>query len=132
MKIKNSRQTYFGLTFLATSADTNGRYFLSETTVPVGDTGPPLHMHQNEDEGFYIVSGELTFIINNQEVKLKKGDYLNIEKGEEHTWRNDSQNETKMLIVFTPAGIENMFIELDEDMGNIEAIGSKYNTNFIF
>lgn len=132
MKIKNSQQTYFGLTFLATSAETNGKYFLSKTTVPAGEAGPPLHVHQNEDEGFYILSGELTFTINNQEVNLKKGDYLNIEKGEEHTWRNDSLKETQMLAIFTPAGIENMFIELDEDMSNMEAIGNKYNTNFIF
>ncbi|MDN5201930.1 cupin domain-containing protein [Fulvivirgaceae bacterium BMA10] len=131
MKTNTSQKNYFGLTFISTSEETNGQYFLSETTIPAGDNGPPPHVHTREDEGFYIVSGELTFLVNDKEIHLKTGDYLNIEKGEKHTWRNDSMSDTKLLVTFAPAGIEGMFRELDEDMTNILEIGRKYGTEFL-
>ncbi len=130
MKINKQIKTYFGLTFLATGKETNGQYFLSEVIIPSGDSGPPIHTHSKEDEGFYLKRGELTFIIDGKKIKLKEGEYLNIEKGEEHTWENDSNKDAELLVMFAPAGIEYMFIELENDMSRIKEIGLKYGTDF--
>ena len=130
MKIRKSQESYFGLTFLATGNETDGKYFLSETIIPSGDSGPPLHTHSNEDEGFYLKSGALTFSVDGETIKLRAGDYLNIEKGEEHTWKNESDSEAELLVTFVPAGIENMFKELERNMQNIKEIGQKYGTEF--
>lgn len=130
MKIKKSREVYFGLTFLATGKETDGKYFLSETTVPSGDPGPPIHTHSKEDEGFYLRSGTLLFLIDGEEIKLNEGEYLNIEKGEKHTWRNESNLDAELIVTFVPAGIEDMFKELDRNMANIKEIGQKYGTEF--
>ena len=46
--------------FLATGEDTNGKYALWEALVPPGG-GPPPHVHSREEEGFYILEGEITF-----------------------------------------------------------------------
>ncbi len=52
MKKSESNKNYFGLNYIATGEVTNGKYFLSEITIPAGDLGPPLHTHLNEDESF--------------------------------------------------------------------------------
>lgn len=57
MKIKISKNTFFGLTFLAIGKETDGKYFYCETTIPAGDNGPPSHFHSEEDEGFYLRKG---------------------------------------------------------------------------
>ena len=130
MYIKKSSPSYFGLTYLATRKETDGNYFLCETTIPAGDLGPPIHVHSKEDEGFYLRKGQLTFVVNGKEILLKQGEFLNILKGEEHSWRNDSEFDAELMIMFVPAGIENMFIELNQNTENIKEIGEKYGTEF--
>jgi len=130
MKVKKSIDTYFGLNFIATGDETDGKYFLSETIIPAGDSGPPIHTHSKEDEGFYLKKGELIFHVEGEEIKLRTGEYLNIEKGEKHTWRNESESDAELIVTFVPAGIENMFKELESDMSNINVIGKKYGTDF--
>ena len=46
--------------FLATGEDTDGKYALWEAVVPPGG-GPPPHVHSREEEGFYVLEGEITF-----------------------------------------------------------------------
>lgn len=55
---------------------------------------------------------------------------MNIEKGEKHTWRNESESDAELIVTFVPAGLENMFKELESDMENIIAIGQKYGKDF--
>lgn len=130
MKIKKLKETHFGLTFLATGNETDGKYFLSETIIPAGDNGPPVHVHSKEDEGFYLKKGKLNFIVNGKEIELQEGEYLNIEACEKHTWRNKTEFDAELLVTFVPAGIENMFKELEQNMSDIKKIGQKYGTEF--
>ncbi|WP_373519888.1 cupin domain-containing protein [Pricia sp.] len=117
MKVRKSQKTYFGLTFLATGKETDGKYFISETIIPSEDSGPPIHTHSKEDEGFYLKSGDLTFIVEGKVIHLREGEYLNVEKGEEHTWRNESGSDAELIVTFVPAGIEKMFKELEREYG---------------
>jgi quercetin dioxygenase-like cupin family protein len=48
--------------FLATGEDTKGKYALWEVIVPPSG-GPPAHVHSREEEGFYMLEGEITFQI---------------------------------------------------------------------
>jgi len=130
MKIIRSKNHYFGLNYIATGKETNGKYFLSETTIPARDNGPPLHSHSREDESFYLRIGQLTFTIDGKTIELNEGEFLNIERGEKHTWRNESDIEAKLIVTFAPAGIEKMFIELENNMSDIKDIGRKYGTEF--
>ncbi len=106
MKKTSDIRHHFGINFIATAAETNGKYFLSETVIPAGDSGPPIHTHSNEDESFFLQRGKLIFIINDQEIELKEGEFLNIEKGERHSWKNESDEDAKLIVTFAPAGIE--------------------------
>jgi mannose-6-phosphate isomerase-like protein (cupin superfamily) len=58
--------------FLATGEDTNGRYALLEAIVPPGG-GPPPHVHSREEEGFYILEGEINFTIGDKRLVASAG-----------------------------------------------------------
>jgi quercetin dioxygenase-like cupin family protein len=97
--------------FLATGEDTNGRYAQWEAIVPVGG-GPPLHVHSREEEGFYILEGEISFQIGEKRIVAKAGMFANMPVGLPHSFRNESSKPAKMLISVVPAGLENMFFEV--------------------
>src|SRR3984893_1770104 len=58
--------------FLATGDDTNGKYALWEAIVLPGG-GPPPHVHSREEEGFYILEGEITFTVGDKRVVATAG-----------------------------------------------------------
>jgi mannose-6-phosphate isomerase-like protein (cupin superfamily) len=97
--------------FLATGEDTNGKYALFEALVGPGG-GPPLHVHSREEEGFYILEGEITFTINGERVVATAGMFANMPLGTPHSFKNESNKPGKMLISVAPAGLERMFMEV--------------------
>lgn len=97
--------------FLATGEDTNGKYALFEAIVPPGG-GPPPHVHSREEEGFYILEGEITFTVNGEQLVATAGMFANMPVGTLHSFKNESDHPAKMLISVTPAGLENMFFEV--------------------
>ena len=96
--------------FLATGDDTNGKYALWEAIVPSGG-GPPPHVHSREEEGFYILEGEITFQIGEERVVATAGMFANMPVGTPHSFKNESDQPAKMLISVAPAGLEQMFFE---------------------
>jgi quercetin dioxygenase-like cupin family protein len=97
--------------FLATGEDTNGKYTLCEAIVPPGG-GPPPHVHSREEEGFYILEGEITFTVNGERVMAKAGMFANMPVGTPHSFKNESDKPARMLISVAPAGLEQMFFEV--------------------
>lgn len=126
--------------FLATGEDTNGRYALFEAIVPPGG-GPPPHVHSREEEGFYILEGEITFTIDGKPLVATAGMFANMPVGTPHSFKNESNHPAKMLISVAPAGLEKMFFEVGvplaegattalpptkEEIEKLLAIASKY------
>jgi quercetin dioxygenase-like cupin family protein len=97
--------------FLATGDDTNGKYALWEALVPPGG-GPPPHVHSREEEGFYVLEGEITFTVNGERVVATAGTFANMPVGTPHSFKNESTKPAKMLISVAPAGLEKMFMEV--------------------
>jgi quercetin dioxygenase-like cupin family protein len=96
--------------FLATGADTNGKYALWEAIVPPGG-GPPPHVHSREEEGFYVLEGEITFTIGENRLVASAGMFANMPVGTPHSFKNESSRPARMLISVAPAGLEQMFFE---------------------
>ena len=97
--------------FLATGEDTNGMYALWEAIVLPGG-GPPPHVHSREEEGFYILEGEITITIDGERVVAKAGMFANMPVGTPHSFKNESSRPARMLISVAPAGLERMFFEV--------------------
>jgi quercetin dioxygenase-like cupin family protein len=97
--------------FLATGEDTNGKYALWEAVVLPGG-GPPPHFHSREEEGFYVLEGEITIFIDGQRFSARAGMFANMPVGTPHSFKNESGNPARMLISVAPAGLEQMFFEV--------------------
>ena len=97
--------------FMATGEDTNGKYALWEAIVPPGG-GPPPHVHSREEEGFYILEGEITFQVAGKRIVATPGMFANMPVGTPHSFKNESGQTARMLISIAPAGLEEMFFEV--------------------
>lgn len=97
--------------FLATCDDTNGKYAMWEAVVPPSG-GPPPHVHSREEEGFYILEGEITFQVGEKRVVASAGMFANMPVGTPHSFKNESGKSARMLISVAPAGLEQMFFEV--------------------
>ena len=109
--------------FLATGEDTNDKYAMWEAIVPPGG-GPPPHVHSREEEGFYILKGEITFMIGDQRLVATAGMFANMPVGTPHSFKNEGKQPAKMLISVAPAGLEEMFFEIGVPLpeGSITAL----------
>jgi mannose-6-phosphate isomerase-like protein (cupin superfamily) len=96
--------------FLALGTETNGKYAVWEAIVPPGG-GPPPHVHRREEEGFYILDGEITFQIGTERFVATPGTFANMPVGTPHSFRNESDRPARMIITVAPAGLEQMFFE---------------------
>jgi quercetin dioxygenase-like cupin family protein len=96
--------------FLATGEDTNSKYAQWEAIVPPGG-GPPPHVHSREEEGFYVLEGEITLTIGDKCLVASAGMFANMPVGTPHSFKNESSKPAKMLISIAPAGLEKMFFE---------------------
>ena len=102
-------------TFLATTAETDGAYFVLEGMVPL-DGGPPPHIHHDQDESFYIVEGQLEIMMGGEVREAMAGDFVQVSKGTPHSFINRSQTPAKMVVTFVPAGkAEQFFREAMEE-----------------
>jgi quercetin dioxygenase-like cupin family protein len=79
---------------------TGEAWSMVELTGPRGDM-PPLHVHQREDEAFYVLEGELTVFVGDQEIHLSPGDCAVAPRGVPHVYRVDSE-EARWLGIASP------------------------------
>ena len=91
------------------SAGTMSAY---EFAIPPATAGPPLHLHRTWDEAFYVLEGEMTFLIDGHTSAAPAGSVVFIPRGIPHTFWNESAAPARQLTVFTPAGIEAYFEEV--------------------
>tara|TARA_R110002051_G_scaffold54532_1_gene101958 strand:- start:132 stop:575 length:444 start_codon:yes stop_codon:yes gene_type:complete len=78
-----------------------GTGLIIEVTAPPG-LGAPPHLHDEDAEAFYILSGELTVETQGKTVTLRPGDMCALPAGVEHAFRNASHEEVRFLAVITP------------------------------
>jgi quercetin dioxygenase-like cupin family protein len=72
--------------------------------VPAGDM-PPLHVHNAEDECFYVLEGEVTFYMPGSERSVGPGEFVFAPRGIPHSYRVGDE-PCHWLVVSRPAGFE--------------------------
>lgn len=98
-------------TFLITGEESDGAYFTMLAEVPPGG-GPPPHIHHREEEQFYILEGVFTFRLGKEIVQASSGDFVHVPRGTIHNFKNEGVGMAKLLISYTPAGLEKLFMEV--------------------
>jgi quercetin dioxygenase-like cupin family protein len=98
-------------TFKATGKSTGGVLALMEASIPPG-SGPPPHVHTNEDEAFYLLAGVLDISAGEQTFAARAGDFVFLPRGTPHCFTNPGVDAARALIVCTPAGLDRFFDEV--------------------
>lgn len=105
---------------LASGEQTGGAYALSEARVLPGG-GPPPHIHRREDEAFFVLEGEITFLLGDRKVVAKPGSFIQGPRGIPHAFKNESNAPARMLILVTPPGFEKFLQEFAQPIASFEA-----------
>lgn len=89
--------------FKVAAADTQGALFAMEqhSTKP---GGPPRHLHHEQDEFWYVISGEYLFQIGSERYRAQGGDCLLGPRGVSHAYAYVGPSPGRLLVGFTPAG----------------------------
>ncbi len=64
--------------------------------------GHKLSWSKRSSKYYYILTGKIDFIINNEEFVLHTGDLRIIKKGEKFKYKNGSNEIVKMILIHTP------------------------------
>src|SRR3974390_1653916 len=91
------------VTFLVTGAQSSGACFIFEGITPPGG-GPPPHVHHHQEESFYLLQGTLTIQAAGRVYRASPGDFVHIQPGTGHSFRNDGNVDAKLLTTVSPAG----------------------------
>ncbi len=96
---------------------TGGSFALIEETLPAG-RATPYHLHHKEDETFYVLEGELTFVGESKRIRGVAGATIFLPRGQAHGFRADTA--AKILILTTPAGFDEFVAEAGEPAPALE------------
>ncbi len=119
-----------------TGQDTNGQYTLIEQNNTPGVAIPP-HVHENEDEVFQVLEGQVEMNIGDKMTTLNAGDLIFCPKGVPHSWKVVGEENARAMLSIFPAGLEGMFKELSElpagppDMEKVSEICGRYKLRFV-
>jgi quercetin dioxygenase-like cupin family protein len=101
------------VTFKVRGRETDGSLTAFETVVGPG-LGPPLHEHANEEETLCVLEGDVRFKLGDRMVSGPPGTFVFVPRGTPHTFQNVGEAPARMLIHFTPSGMEQFFEEFAE------------------
>jgi mannose-6-phosphate isomerase-like protein (cupin superfamily) len=110
----HGEQLRFGeveLVVRASADSTGGAFTIFEENEPV-DT--PLHVHEHEDEVFYVLEGQHVFQVGDHEFRVGPGGLVFAPRGVPHAQRRVVPRTGRVLALTSPAGFEGFFRELAE------------------
>jgi mannose-6-phosphate isomerase-like protein (cupin superfamily) len=122
---------------IVASEDTGGEYSVVET-IAEPNQGPPLHIHENEDEIFVVIEGKFEIICGDTTYTVQNGDVAVLPRRIPHTFRNTGEKNGRILQTISPGGFENFFAEVSRDINpevpdfpKLSGIAERYNLHFI-
>jgi quercetin dioxygenase-like cupin family protein len=85
-------------------------FSLAEFTGGEGPWTVP-HIHNNTEEAFLVLDGRFTFTVEQNDVEVAAGDFLNVPRGTPHVF-SGLAGGGRLLVLWVPGGLEGMFLEL--------------------
>jgi mannose-6-phosphate isomerase-like protein (cupin superfamily) len=99
------------LTIKARAETTAGTFALVDNVVGPGQ-GPPLHVHAREDEMWYVLEGRFRVRADERFFDAPAGAFVFVPRGTHHCFQNVGEAPARILVMFTPAGMERFFERL--------------------
>jgi mannose-6-phosphate isomerase-like protein (cupin superfamily) len=104
---------------IVSSEDTDGDLLIYHT-VRQEKGGPALHLHHEQDEWFYVISGEFIVKVGEDTFTLKAGDSAFAPRTIPHAFAKINEDEGQVLVLFQPAGsMEDFFEQMSKIGSNI-------------
>jgi quercetin dioxygenase-like cupin family protein len=101
--------------------DTAGAYSIHDNTIPPGSPGPRPHIHRHHEEAFYVLEGELTVRVGPRTITAPAGSFVVVPRGVVHQPSNPGPQPTRVLLIFSPAGMDHFFEEAAEGRMPLQA-----------
>ncbi len=98
--------------FKARSETTGGRFSLMERTLPPAGRMPPPHVHVDCEEAYFVLDGQVTFILDGVERTEGAETFVLVPGGTAHTFGNRSAAPARLLVLHAPA-LDGYFAALD-------------------
>jgi quercetin dioxygenase-like cupin family protein len=103
----------------AGAEETGGGFTLIEQVAPAG-FAPPLHLHRDEDEAFYVLEGEITVTCGSKRWSAKPGSFCMLPRGIVHGFSVSGESSARILQLTLPAGFERFALEAGEPASTLE------------
>jgi quercetin dioxygenase-like cupin family protein len=121
----------FAMVVKADANVTGGAFTLLEAQEPPG-FGPPLHVHRDAAEAFYVLEGEYRIFVGDDECVCPAGSFVFIPAGVVHGFRV-GRAPSRKLNLYTPAAMVGYFDELSAELdsgvdrsNHVAAIAERY------
>ncbi len=92
--------------FKADEEETQERYSVSEWWLEPNSNGPGAHLHEANDEIFYVIEGTASLLVGEEWIEASRGAFFMIPKNTMHDFANRSNNRIGLLNFFIPGGFE--------------------------
>src|SRR5918996_1656633 len=103
--------------------ETSGAFSLIETVEAMTGSGPPLHVHRDAAESFYVIEGEYLMHLDGRDFQCPAGSFVYVPRGMPHTFRASAIGSRK-LNLYTPSAMEGYFDDLAEGLrGGVDEAG---------
>jgi len=96
---------------LADRAETDGAFSLVETIDAEAGSGPPLHVHRDAAESFYVIAGAYRMHVDGRDFDCPSGSFIHVPCGVRHTFQS-SEAGSRKLNLYTPSAMVGYFEEL--------------------
>ena len=106
----------FAMSLKASPQDTSGAFTLLEAQEPP-HFGPPMHIHHDAAEAFYVLEGEYRIFIGDDAWTCPAGSFIFIPAGVVHGFRVGARPSRK-LNLYTPAAMVGYFDELSAELAS--------------
>lgn len=121
----------------AGGADTGGRFDFLVSTIPFG-AGPPLHVHDEQEDTFLVLEGVLTIQVGDDLVELGPGDFASVPPGVAHTFGNTDPDQppVRAVNVMSPGGFDGYLREALSlgrmpDASELDEIGGRHGITWV-
>jgi len=120
---------FSSILFKVSGTETGGRLFIIEHT-HLMPGGPPLHLHLNQEEWFYVMDGAVDFQVGEQRLHLRAGESVLAPRLVPHAFSSVSlTTPSRMMIAFTPAGKMEQFFR-DGESNPSAALTPEFMSNY--
>lgn len=88
---------------------TQDNWTMMEMSLAPGFGGPIPHLHKIKTETYYVLEGQLVFMLEWQEMVLSAGAVVMVKPGAVHTYWNMGPGHVRMMVMASPTGTEGYY-----------------------